>query len=414
MSEIDRQAQAIVSHHELIWEIMKRTPSTRNKVLKLNETLEALIHHALGKEEEEGRAYLSYVISHINIYLLLKIRLPLWDTLFQSTHTKPESERYLLQRLNPVARAKLIQAIQQTDDVNNDFRKLNIVTTLVMTVNPDELMALKNLIDGGGDRHNLYKLIYQDVPKYDRERLLRFFLNKVNSGLIDFRSHITNRRRLKILSDVDDTLICSGGRPGGVDDEYPKHEAYPGVLALFRVLDVGSSTFRGLLVQDRASVMGDAMRITLNNSDRENVFRHGVGKFLRKRTDGHSFERQQLELEFGPSEQREAHLCNVTFLSLRPHFYAGWAEAKSYGAFARLVAAGRMHCMPTLLPGNLMSATEAIFAHLDIKWSLVFGLILSGILIWIGNMYRVHIPMEKVSSGGLETLTLTLTLIERS
>lgn len=31
-------------------------------------------------------------------------------------------------------------------------------------------------------------------------------------------------------------------------------EPYPGVLALFRMLDVGVTKFRGVLIQDRASV----------------------------------------------------------------------------------------------------------------------------------------------------------------
>lgn len=116
------------------------------------------------------------------------------------------------------------------------------------------------------------------------------------------------------------------------------------------------------------------------------VFEHGVDKWLsRKAGGGSSFERQQLELEFGPSEKREvpgcplpqcsplapvlapanciwpsqAHLCNVAFLSLRPHVYRGWAEAKSYAAFEQLWMRGRLHCMPTLLPGTMKSATEA-------------------------------------------------------
>jgi len=156
--KVNLQAEAIVSHHEIIWEIVKRLQSTENKVKRLNQTLEKLIQRALLKEESQGRAFLSYVISHINIYLLLKIRLSLWDNLFQSDN-KTESERRLLRLLNPVARARMIQALQQTDDIGYDTRKLRMVMSLVKTVDVKDLMALKNLIDGGGESHNLYAIL---------------------------------------------------------------------------------------------------------------------------------------------------------------------------------------------------------------------------------------------------------------
>ena len=115
MLQINLQAEAIVSHHEIIWEIVKRLQSTRNKIKRLNATLNQLIQRALTMEEATGRAFLSYVLSHINIFLLLKIRLPLWDSLFQSNE-KTDSERRLLRLLNPVARARMIQE-RQTNTV---------------------------------------------------------------------------------------------------------------------------------------------------------------------------------------------------------------------------------------------------------------------------------------------------------
>ncbi|GAB4822692.1 hypothetical protein N2152v2_009738 [Parachlorella kessleri] len=43
---------------------------------------------------------------------------------------------------------------------------------------------------------------------------------------------------LKILSDIDDTLFCSGGAfPAGTDKRYPKKCFYPGALALYAELD---------------------------------------------------------------------------------------------------------------------------------------------------------------------------------
>ena len=45
----------------------------------------------------------------------------------------------------------------------------------------------------------------------------------------------------KILSDVDDTLFSSGGKyPAGIDDRFPAHCLYPGVLEFFKELDIGT------------------------------------------------------------------------------------------------------------------------------------------------------------------------------
>ena len=40
------------------------------------------------------------------------------------------------------------------------------------------------------------------------------------------------------MSDIDDTLMCSGGHwPAGCDRRYPRKCIYPGVLAFFKELD---------------------------------------------------------------------------------------------------------------------------------------------------------------------------------
>ena len=44
---------------------------------------------------------------------------------------------------------------------------------------------------------------------------------------------------LKIVSDIDDTLMSSGGAfPAGCDRTYPRHCIYPGVLAFYSEMDV--------------------------------------------------------------------------------------------------------------------------------------------------------------------------------
>ena len=45
----------------------------------------------------------------------------------------------------------------------------------------------------------------------------------------------------KVLSDVDDTLLSSGGRyPAGMDRRYGHHVLYPGVTRFYRELDLGT------------------------------------------------------------------------------------------------------------------------------------------------------------------------------
>lgn len=45
---------------------------------------------------------------------------------------------------------------------------------------------------------------------------------------------------LQVVSDIDDTLMCSGGSyPAGRDTRYPHNCVYPGILAFYNELDVG-------------------------------------------------------------------------------------------------------------------------------------------------------------------------------
>lgn len=44
----------------------------------------------------------------------------------------------------------------------------------------------------------------------------------------------------QVVSDIDDTLMCSGGFwPAGRDTRYPKRCQYPGALTFYSELDIG-------------------------------------------------------------------------------------------------------------------------------------------------------------------------------
>lgn len=48
---------------------------------------------------------------------------------------------------------------------------------------------------------------------------------------------------LQVVSDIDDTLMCSGGFwPAGRDTRYPKRCQYPGALTFYSELDIGYNT----------------------------------------------------------------------------------------------------------------------------------------------------------------------------
>ncbi|CAK9083525.1 unnamed protein product [Durusdinium trenchii] len=123
---------------------------------------------------------------------------------------------------------------------------------------------------------------------------------------------------MKIVSDVDDTLYGSGGHfPAGCDERFPRHQVYPGVLALFREITAHRAA------QQREKPKGD--------------------------------------VSFHPPQIRAR--SNLVFLSARPRAYKDYLENKSYKLFRRLRKSGKLHCMPTLLgAGKLKSSgLAAIF-----------------------------------------------------
>ncbi|KNC83938.1 hypothetical protein SARC_03832 [Sphaeroforma arctica JP610] len=55
--------------------------------------------------------------------------------------------------------------------------------------------------------------------------------------------------KTKVLSDVDDTLVCSGGdRIAGIDFSIPRKALYPGVLLFYRLLEMGDTGSAGKLI----------------------------------------------------------------------------------------------------------------------------------------------------------------------
>jgi hypothetical protein len=120
------------------------------------------------------------------------------------------------------------------------------------------------------------------------------------------RTRLRKRRLRKVLSDVDDTLLSSGGRfPAGCDRSYPRKALYPGVLAFYEELDKQHSA--------------PTVRFAHN---------------------------------------RMATASNLTFLSARPHVYKDTSESVTYRKFSYLRKHRGLHTEPTLLAGGLDSGLK--------------------------------------------------------
>jgi len=180
-------------------------------------------------------------------------------------------------------------------------RRNEYVRDIILSCRSAELTELKSILDSTGDYNCLFKLIYIDLRSSAiREEVLYHIAReaaetRATDGAVG----------IKVLSDIDDTLLCSGAHfPAGCDDRIPRHMIYPGALQLFKELD------RSWTPEDPC--------------------------------------------------------CNLAFLSARPHVYKDVSESKSFEKFLDLFSTGRLHCVPTLLPGSLSLGLWAVVKALFI------------------------------------------------
>lgn len=246
-------------------------------------------------------------------------------------------------------KAAIIDALQKSGGLRKSAERQEWVMEAFLSTFGGDLTLLKNIMDGGGDYHSLHKLVYKDLRTLSfRTAVLDHIERQSNfqdpegcvSSLmagISFATNDTNcnmpRQRsvgmvgveteaiVKVLSDIDDTLYCSGGHfPAGVDRRYPRFSLYPGILHIFMELD---NQWRAA-----KSIPKSFWKTYHAGKERE----EGIDKYL----------------------------CNLVFLSARPHTHKDLSESVSYKLFNRLYVEGRLHAMPTLLPGSLANSTSAV------------------------------------------------------
>jgi len=124
--------------------------------------------------------------------------------------------------LSVPARVAVVDALQ-IGPTPRRFEKA--IRDVLLATAGDDLTELKRGIDAGNSHWDMVELLYHDIDSVSIRREVL--------AHIDREGRRTTRRDLKILSDVDDTLYANWK-----DRRYPPKTVYPGVLKLYRELDL--------------------------------------------------------------------------------------------------------------------------------------------------------------------------------
>lgn len=271
---------------------------------------EAAVERLLTSPASSGRDELNYILTHVNLARVLRV-------LRRSRHRLLDglTSEASLASLSAEAKAALVDALQKVGlrafgpssaprpPAEAGAGEVWAARVVLSVRSHAELLRLRKLLDSSGDYHSLHKLVFRDMRPGCRAAVLaRIEALCADHRLVASRQPVQRDasapRRLKIVSDIDDTLLSSGGHfPAGCDRRYPRRALYPGILELFRAL-------------------------------------HADGG-----SDGSG---------------------DLVLLSARPHTYKDLTEGLSYAYFARLRQANLLHATPTLLAGDLKSSLQIV------------------------------------------------------
>jgi hypothetical protein len=279
------------------------------KVLYAEHSINAIFSEA-NKDE------LNLIISNIGLgHFFYKMKDHKYARIPSRTNLLTLLSEYRVKELNIPARAMLIDGLQRLK-LSANLQCETFVMKIFESTKGDDLSELKSLTDAKGDINSLHKLLFVDIRSkeikdailkhIDRNAKVQAAHNLIGSRAGKQRGKFAWR---KVLSDIDDTLYCSGGSwPAGIDQSYPSKAIYPGILAFYRELDLG---------------------ITAGSNEWDANSRTG----------------------------------NLVFLSARPHVYKDVSEKESYKKFQTLQKERGLYTCPSLLAGSLDAGGQYIFKN---------------------------------------------------
>lgn len=164
---------------------------------------------------------LNYILCAINVPALLEVADRSTTNLLVGTR---------LADLTTVSRATLVDGLQKLGLRYRPQRQI-WVRDVILSIKGMQLTYFKAYIDDGGDYHTMYKLVYNDLQGEIKSQVIKHLQKEGSIVLEALQSRgqvsedIPPGAVLKVLSDIDDTVFCSGGSfPAGVDTRYPRYE----------------------------------------------------------------------------------------------------------------------------------------------------------------------------------------------
>lgn len=181
---------------------------------------------------------LNLIVSQVELALILYKVKDHWVTRqFNRTKLLELLAKDRVRELTVTSKAILLDALQKMKLSAHALTE-SYVRNIFYATKSDELSELKCMTDGKGDINSMHRLVFVDMRNQDMKNSLLQHIAKearVQAAHGTIGSRTGKKRRLfawrKILSDIDDTLSCSGGSwPKGLDTSFPKEAIYPGVL----------------------------------------------------------------------------------------------------------------------------------------------------------------------------------------
>jgi len=408
----------------------------------------ARLHPSSWRWVSETRAHLQFVFERASAdalnYLIASTNLPrLLEVLDKSTMEILYQKR--LPEMTTLSRSALLNALMQTGCRHRLLRQQFAVNVLLAT-RGKELTLLKSLIDSGGDAYSVHRLIYYEMEsEHLRNKVVEHIMReggKVRleeqyfqqdkptspmrsgeaascSALPKLCAEPSKRCKfagtIKVLSDIDDTLQCSGGKfPAGFDERLPHGAVYPGVLQLYRELscgsgkemygsanqsnswsreDTGDSSYADSEseqeIERQFSERQIASKLALNPRQSSPESHDFVAKLRTspsaspsrpsnsRQTSSDGFftglqsEGRQASASSTAIEERRRRPNSLVFLSARPHVYKRWTEQHFFRRVATpLVNSGGVDAMPGLLPGSFQSGMASMWRGFQLlRWA---------------------------------------------